>query len=170
MRVSMMPHPDSPSRAVSGIVVDVRRPHADTIELHYVAEGDMSCVRVPAPTEGGRRDELWRHTCFEVFLRPTAGETYVEFNFSPSTDHAGYAFAGYRKGMRGTDGATSKIRVQQNATRLELFAEIWTSRILGVDLSGALLARAFCGHRGQRWRKVLLGVSASARKAGLSSP
>ena len=32
----------------------------------------------------GRADELWRTTCFELFLRPDGGRGYVELNLSPS--------------------------------------------------------------------------------------
>jgi hypothetical protein len=44
-------------------------------------------------------DGLWKHTCFEVFLRDPAGIGYAEFNFSPSTEYAGYGFTRYREGM-----------------------------------------------------------------------
>ena len=46
-----------------------------------------------------RADELWRTTCFELFLRFDDDERYVEFNFSPSTRWAAYAFDGYRDFM-----------------------------------------------------------------------
>ena len=49
--------------------------------------------------EPARTDELWRSTCFELFLRFDDDERYVEFNFSPSTRWAAYAFDGYREGM-----------------------------------------------------------------------
>lgn len=47
----------------------------------------------------GRADELWRTTCFELFLRPEGGGGYVELNLSPSERWAAYDFAGYRAEM-----------------------------------------------------------------------
>ncbi len=42
-----------------------------------------------------RCDELWRHTCFELFVMRPDG-SYCEFNFSPSTEWAAYRFECYR--------------------------------------------------------------------------
>ena len=53
----------------------------------------------PALAHPVRTDDLWRTTCFELFLRFDDDERYVEFNFSPSTQWAIYAFDGYREGM-----------------------------------------------------------------------
>lgn len=53
-----------------------------------------------------RCDELWRHTCCELFAAPAAftstaaGGAYREFNFAPSGDWAAYAFDSPRCGMR----------------------------------------------------------------------
>ncbi|TZG25242.1 DOMON-like domain-containing protein [Sphingomonas montanisoli] len=47
-----------------------------------------------------RADGLWQTTCFEAFIRPGDGHSYFEFNFSPSTRWAAYAFDRYREGMR----------------------------------------------------------------------
>lgn len=52
---------------------------------------------------GARRDELWRHTCFELFIAGSSGggssSGYREFNFAPDRRWAAYTFSGYRKGM-----------------------------------------------------------------------
>jgi hypothetical protein len=53
----------------------------------------------PAPAQPRRADELWKHSCFELFVRPEGGDDYYEFNFSPSGEWAAYRFAGYRDGM-----------------------------------------------------------------------
>ena len=42
---------------------------------------------------------MWQTTCFELFLRPEHGESYCEFNFSPSERWAAYDFDSYRDGM-----------------------------------------------------------------------
>ncbi|MBI1361517.1 MAG: hypothetical protein GC155_14665 [Alphaproteobacteria bacterium] len=138
MRVVMTPHPDMSGGAIHSIAVEVTRPRADTIDLRYAAEGDMTRVRIPARSEPARRDELWRHTCFEAFLRPPAGEAYAEFNFSPSGEYAAYSFTAYRDGMQVVHGAAPEISVESSAARLGLHATIRTQDIQAVDLMGAV--------------------------------
>jgi len=57
--------------------------------------GHLSNLYLPAPSATYRRDGLWRHTCFEIFVAAD-GEAYREFNFSPAGCWAGYSFARYR--------------------------------------------------------------------------
>jgi hypothetical protein len=40
--------------------------------------------------------ELWRHTCFELFIAIESQSTYHEFNFAPSRQWRAYAFRDYR--------------------------------------------------------------------------
>ncbi|MEO7654294.1 MAG: DOMON-like domain-containing protein, partial [Sphingomicrobium sp.] len=55
---------------------------------------------VSPPSDGpGRRDGLWRTTCFEAFLRADGEEAYREYNFAPSGDWAAYDFTARREGM-----------------------------------------------------------------------
>ncbi len=69
------------------------------LQLTFELSGDLAGLCWPPPSRG-RQDGLWRHTCFELFARPTTGEAYCEFNFSPSGAWAAYAFDGPRRGMR----------------------------------------------------------------------
>ena len=62
--------------------------------------GKISDLVLPPVTAPARVDELWRHTCFEAFIRAAPGGSYYEFNFAPSTQWAAYRFDGYRSGMR----------------------------------------------------------------------
>jgi hypothetical protein len=99
MRFQLHPHPDTPSRAVSGIEVEAQRQGA-LLLLRYRAGGDVGRILIPEPADPERTDELWRHTCFEAFLR-AAGGGYYEFNFAPSSEWAAYRFSGHRQGMAG---------------------------------------------------------------------
>jgi hypothetical protein len=66
-------------------------------------------------------DELWRHTCFEAFLRAKDGTAYYELNVSPSTEWALYSFKSCRKGMAPVAGATPpEVRMQRTAHRLQM--------------------------------------------------
>lgn len=99
MRQALKLHPDSRCTAVTRIDVDVTRPHTGVLELRYVVCGKMNELRLPSVTVPARADELWRHTCFEAFVRPSRGDAYYEFNFAPSTQWATYRFSRYRSGM-----------------------------------------------------------------------
>lgn len=97
------------------------------------------CLPVPL-TGAGRADELWRHTCFEVFVVARGSGEYREFNFSPSGEWAAYAFTAYRAGMtvlalpRGPER-----RWQCAADRLELTATL-PAEALPADEGGLRLA------------------------------
>ena len=101
----LIPHPANTPSASIAVAASVRR-KPSALFLRFRVDG-VGGVRWPPPGHGERRDELWRTTCFEAFLRPVGGTAYVEVNASPSTDWAAYAFDGYRVGMRHTDVAVS---------------------------------------------------------------
>ncbi len=94
----LVPHPDFPPAAVRAISVEVDAARRTWL-LSYSVDG-AHALALPAPGAGQRTEGLWRTTCFELFVRPAAGEGYFEFNLSPSTDWAAYAFGGYRERMR----------------------------------------------------------------------
>lgn len=62
--------------------------------------GDLGAMSVPGRREPTRVDELWRHTCFEIFVGRVASTAYVEYNFSPSGEWAAYHFSGYRADIK----------------------------------------------------------------------
>lgn len=103
MRQTLALHPDSRCAAVTRIDVEAARPRPGHLVLRYTVMGETAALRLPQSASPTRADELWRHTCFEAFLRPPSGEAYYEFNFAPSTQWAAYAFTAYRSGMRVTD-------------------------------------------------------------------
>jgi hypothetical protein len=100
MRVHLKQHPDTPDQAVSAIEVEASRPGPQCLRLRFVVGGDIDRILWPQPVATSRADELWKHTCFEAFLRYGEGEGYLEFNLSPSGEWAAYAFDGYRSGMK----------------------------------------------------------------------
>jgi hypothetical protein len=68
------------------------------LAVRYELEGDLQRLRVPSACLPPG-DELWRHTCFELFIggpRPSRQGAYHELNFSPSGQSAASAFRGYR--------------------------------------------------------------------------
>ena len=124
MRLSLRRHPDSRCEAVASIEVDVERPRPGTLVLRYIATGRISDLVIPPVTAPHRTDGLWRHTCFEAFVRAGTNQAYYEFNVSPSTAWAAYGFSSYRSGMRIAEVLRPPIDVQAGATAYELRASL----------------------------------------------
>jgi hypothetical protein len=103
MDCELIPHPATAASAAQCVSVAIRRERRG-LHLQYVVEGDASRLAVPPPTKPCRTDELWRSTCFELFVREQ-GPAYDEFNLSPSGQWAAYRFGDYRgeAGMLGLD-------------------------------------------------------------------
>src|SRR6185503_9189309 len=100
MRRTLALHPDSRCKAVTRIDVDVLHSGRGHLTLRYTVTGRIENLRLPQTTASTRADELWRHTCFEAFIRTSDGAAYYELNFAPSTQWAAYEFSGYRSSMR----------------------------------------------------------------------
>ena len=96
MIVNLVPHPTTPDGPIASVTVHLER-NDGRLWVRFVTEGKMNGVAWPGPSDGGRTDELWRHTCFEVFVMTHRG--YREFNLSSSGQWASYRFDGYREGM-----------------------------------------------------------------------
>ena len=125
MRHALRLHPDSLCAAATRIEVDIARPRPGSLLLSYVVSGRISRLRLPPVVAPAPADELWRHTCFEAFVRPSTGSTYYEFNLSPSTQWASYCFSGYRGGMRvATEIAAPRIEVRSTAESYTLQAAL----------------------------------------------
>ena len=94
----LVPHPEHPPLAVTGIEARILAPAGPWLRLRWRIEG-AGQVAVPPFAGKGRADGLWRSTCFELFVRSGPGPRYLELNLSPSERWAAYDFAGYRDGM-----------------------------------------------------------------------
>jgi hypothetical protein len=125
LRQTLRLHPESVCDAATGIAVDVALPRPGSLVLSYVVSGKIGELHMPPVAAAARADELWRHTCFEAFVRPSPGPAYYEFNFSPSTQWAAYRFENYRSGMRvATEIGTPRIEVRSNAESYTLQAAL----------------------------------------------
>ena len=133
-QVSLIPY-STPCAFVERLDVAVARPHRDALTLRYTLVGKRQRLRVPAPRTPARADELWRHTCFEAFLKIAGARGYYELNFSPSLEWAAYRFSAYRTGMTPDP--------EQSAPQLEVHPDL-EGLALGahVPLSPALASAA----------------------------
>lgn len=146
-------HPDTPDAAVDRIEAAVHRGAGGVLTLSYVVTGRIESLRIPARAAPVRADELWKHTCFEAFLRAPGADGYVELNLSPSSQWAVYAFAAYRE--RAADPATPApfIDAEGGKTRFELTATVDVSALPGLPPDGpwraglSAVIEASDGHR-----------------------
>ena len=94
----LMRHPDTPPGAIALVEAELLRSPGG-VTARFRAVGDVSRLVVPVPATPERSDDLWRTTCFEIFLGDE-GEAYREVNLSPSSRWACYAFDAPRSAMR----------------------------------------------------------------------
>ena len=117
---------------------------AATCNIWFGVAAPIQRFQIPRNAEPGRRDELWKTTCFEAFVQREGEECYREFNFAPSGDWAAYDFSGRREDMAEADLANPPyIRLEDNLT--------WWS-----------LGATFTVEAGMRWA---LGLSAVIEEA-----
>jgi len=101
---SLTLHSAGRAPAVESIQIGAARTPENTLFLRYTLVGDLAALALPAAGAPARADELWKHTCFEAFVRPNANAPgYTELNLAPSRKWAAYAFDDYRAGMRNAD-------------------------------------------------------------------
>jgi hypothetical protein len=119
VRLTLKCHPETPCEAVREIEVEVFR-SGSGFDLTYRVTGTIADLVIPTPAATERRDELWRRTCLEAFVRAEDQAGYREFNFAPSTEWAAYSFDGYRSGMRDLPGIAPQIVAESAADRFTL--------------------------------------------------
>lgn len=124
--LALIPHPATPTDLVRKLEVQVIPGAAGLLELRFVLDAQLDRVRVPPPRPSARRDELWKHTCFEVFVAEDANAAYRELNFAPSSEWAMYSFTGYRQGMAALETAVPEIRLERAAQELTLHVRAYT--------------------------------------------
>jgi len=98
-QIFLSAHPSTPCDSVQRLDVRLWFQSPGVVTLCYTLRGDMSRIRVGAEGASGSADGLWKHTCFEAFMRPGDSAGYYEFNFAPTRQWAVYRFDSYRQGM-----------------------------------------------------------------------
>lgn len=92
-------HPTTPCPAIRRAEVSVSRSPGGALTLAYQVDTEPGALLLPSPVGASATptDGLWRHTCCEVFVGRSGSAAYREFNFSPSSAWASYAFADTRQ-------------------------------------------------------------------------
>jgi hypothetical protein len=116
----LLAHPAFPAPADLGLTINVDISKDGALGLCFACDCLLGEVLIPEPIPPCRRDELWRHTCCELFLAAGDGR-YREFNFSPSQAWAAYDFSRYRQRTGALpEIAVPDIRFARNAGGWEL--------------------------------------------------
>lgn len=83
------------------------------LALYYTLCGDLNQILLPPPAaQPGRRQELWKATCFEFFLARKDQPSYWEFNLSPSGDWNVYRMDAYRRTGFREEGRISQLQLE----------------------------------------------------------
>lgn len=127
LQLTLIPHPQHPVPAHWQVFVTLAPGEHDwQIQYHLPAKGLRIDDRA---TKVQRLDDLWRHTCCELFVTAVDQPGYREFNFAPSGHWAAYDFDDYRQrapnlpelqepGIECVDGTTHVLTVHLPATCL----------------------------------------------------
>lgn len=127
-------HPDLPCPAVESIKSAISWDRGKALTVTYMLSGAVDQLRIPPVRSARRLNDLWQHTCFELFIGAKNDAEYYEFNFSPSGEWAAYEFRDYRDGgpFNG-DGFEPKVTVQRSTETLELNAVVRLDLLPGLQ-------------------------------------
>jgi hypothetical protein len=127
--LALQPHAASAISPVQSVAVSGSVDTAGLLALEFLLHGELHRLRLPEllPTSvhrPQRREELWQHTCLELFARSGTGPGYLEFNFSPNGDWAAYEFSGYRGARRDLEPAACTVRSIREGNSLRVCAAL----------------------------------------------
>jgi hypothetical protein len=132
-------HVETPCENVASVESQLHYTPDGDLSMSYVLKGRVDLLRVPAPVPPRRKDGLWHRTCFEAFIAVKGTASYYEFNFSPSSEWAAYAFRSYRNRAALMDGELDPgITLGITRDQLELHAVVRLKRLPGIAPGAAL--------------------------------
>lgn len=86
--------PDLPDVKITGMISSEN----NHLALRYILAGNLDEIVLPSPSLSPcRMDDLWKTTCFELFIALKDQPQYWEFNMSPSGDWNVYRMDAYRR-------------------------------------------------------------------------
>jgi hypothetical protein len=151
---TLLPHPDADAPQAWRCRAQAHWSGPAQLVLHYELEGELATLRLPAvAAQPARRDGLWQHSCFELFLRSPGQAAYLEANFSPAGHWAAWVFGDYRSNAQAIALSRPHIEVPQREPRRFLLQAM-------VDCDAALLARLAPGAGNASALPWQLGLSA----------
>jgi hypothetical protein len=138
IELSLRRHPATPAPAVRAVRVSVQSQPGGGLSLIYAIDAPAGSVLLAPPAAAQRRDELWRHSCFELFAA-AEGDAYREFNFAPCGAWAVYDFSGYRSGRADVNTGTPPA-IQRDASGSSFSVSVDAGLLLALRHGPAALA------------------------------
>ncbi len=123
--------------ALRGIEVTISRENA-ALQVSYTLRGEIARLRIPPPKPRRFAENLWQHTCCEVFVSAKGADGYREFNLSPSGEWAAYAFERYRKGAPVDEAPQIAVRRREDSLELTARVPLGEKGRLEVGLSAVI--------------------------------
>jgi len=114
-------HPQTPCEAIAVLGARISQSDDMSWEVAFAAAGKPGEIVVPAAAPRVHTDDLWKTTCFELFIG-RGGDSYAELNLSPSGAFAAYHFDHYRTGMRRIDLPAPDLALDIGSERIVLTA------------------------------------------------
>src|SRR5471030_925622 len=121
-RVQLISHPATPMPQVDSLDVALSPAGDGGLAAVFECHCCAGALRLPEVRQAEAADELWRHTCCELFVGLVGDAAYREFNWSPSGQWAMYGFSDYR----GRDSFRLNVPVPAPGIRFASGAEGWT--------------------------------------------
>ena len=123
--LKLINHPETACAVVESIESTLLWERGNKLTVSYRLKGMVERLKIAPEGAARRADDLWRHTCFELFIGAKNDVEYYEFNFSPSGEWAAYEFWNYREGgPLHVAGFEPKIAVQRSDGIVELSADL----------------------------------------------
>jgi hypothetical protein len=143
MEFSLLPFGSIEQVSTVEIVGNIDR-HENQLHLDYQLVGNLQEIIIAIPSEQPtRQDELWRVTCFELFLGIENTSQYWEFNLSPAGHWNVYRFDDYRQGIQRETAFTElpfKVDRQPDSLRLSLDIDLTQMGLADRSLDVAITA------------------------------
>ena len=111
--LSLCSHPDTPNSSVKKLSCSVIALDNGDLHLSYHLKGDLQRMLIAELAPSEPKDNLWEHSCFEAFISVDREKAYREYNFSPSSQWAIYAFSDYRVKLNGEASESPSIKRKQ---------------------------------------------------------
>ena len=90
-----------------------------TLTLEFTVTGEIKNYIFNEPCIQTREDELWKKTCFELFIAHKNNSAYYELNISPSTNWNFYSFSDYKTAMQEEEKNISEPFIHSSKMRDE---------------------------------------------------
>ncbi|CAA6803203.1 MAG: Unknown protein [uncultured Sulfurovum sp.] len=105
------------------------------VQIRFVVKGELNAYIFPPKSKLQRANELWKATCFELFLADSQKEEYYEINFSSSLVWNFYYLKNYRAEVQELKLLNEpKIEVQQNEDEVQIDFELEIENLEKFDI------------------------------------